>query len=134
MLNSQAITSKPKQLFLLDGVGACLTAFLLVVVVARFDDFFGMPRGVVFCLSGVASVFAVCSLGSYFFVNDAWRLFLKRIAIANLLYCCLTLGLTVAYWQRLTGWGISYFLLEIVVVSSLAAVELKAVELMKTAP
>lgn len=48
---------------------------------------------------------------------------MKIIATANLLYCCLTAGLIVVYYQELTVWGLTYFVLEMAVIVVLAAIE-----------
>ena len=42
------LSSSPKKIFLLDGLGAALSAFFLGVILVRFETFFGMqdfPQG-----------------------------------------------------------------------------------------
>ncbi|AQG79762.1 hypothetical protein [Spirosoma montaniterrae] len=58
-------------------------------------------------------------------VKQSWKPYLRLIAIANLLYCGLTAGLMIYFYQRLTVWGLAYFVAEIIVVAGLALVELK---------
>ena len=116
---------KPNRLFLLDGLGACLTVCLLLAIVAPYEAVFGMPRLVVHRLSAVATLLAVYSLGCYWLVGTRWRTYLSGIAMANLLYCCLTFGSMLFYRQHLTGWGIGYFLLGIGIIAGLAATEWK---------
>ena len=61
----------------------------------------------------------------YVLLNEHWKPYLKMIAFANLLYCCLTIGL-VLYWNKaLTNLGLLYFLSEVGIVITLALVELK---------
>ena len=48
---------------------------------------------------------------------------MRVIAVVNLLYCCVTLGLVYAYREVVTDWGVLYFVLEVVVVASLATLE-----------
>lgn len=55
-------------------------------------------------------------------------MFLKAIMVANLLYCCLTLGLIIYYYSVLTVIGITYFLAEIAVVVGLARLELQILQ------
>ena len=115
----------PKKLFLLDGLGACLTAFLLGIVLTAFNEYFGMPQKTLNILALIALAFAAYSISCYFFIGSNWRLFLKIIAAANLLYCCLTTALVIYFYPQLTILGVSYFLLEIVVVCGLVFVELR---------
>jgi len=121
------IISNPKRLFLIDSLGAMLTAFSLGVVLTRFEHIFGMPRSVLYVLSLVACGFAVYSFCCYLFFNKNWRPFLTAIAIANLLYCCVTFVLVFYLGEKLTALGVGYFLLEIIVIVILVMIELKAV-------
>lgn len=124
ILNKLAASSK--RLFLIDSLGAALTVFFLVAVLARFEAYFGMPGKVLYFLALLAGVYAVYSASCYYFVKGRWRPFLRVIAIANLFYCCLTLGFMFAFYQRLSLLGLVYFLLEILLVVCLASIELKA--------
>lgn len=121
------MTLAPKRLFLMDGLGGMLSAFLLGVVLPRFETAFGMPRKVLYSLSGLACVYAVCSLLSCWRIKDNWRPYMRGIVIANLLYCCLTIGLVIYHRQEITKLGLLYFLLEIAVILGLAIMELKTV-------
>jgi hypothetical protein len=118
-------TLNPKKLFLLDGLGACLTAFLLGIVLTAFNEYFGMPQKTLNVLALIALGFAFYSFFCFFFIGSTWRFFLKIIAAANLLYCCLTTVLVIYFYPQLTVFGVIYFLLEIVVVCGLVFVELR---------
>lgn len=119
------LTLNPKRLFLIDSIGAFLTAFILFAILRTFNEYFGMPPIILTYLSVIALLFCLYSMTCFFLLNDNWRPFLRIISIANLLYCCLTLGLIIYYFQLLTVLGIIYFLAEIIVVCSLVFVELK---------
>jgi len=121
------ITSNPKQLFLIDSLGAVLTAFSLGVILTRFEHIFGMPRSILYILSLVACGFAVYSFCCYLFINKNWRPFLTVIAIANLMYCCVTFALIIYLWEELTIWGVGYFLAEIIVIIILVSIEFQAI-------
>jgi peptidoglycan/LPS O-acetylase OafA/YrhL len=123
MLNK--ITSNPKLLFLIDGVGALLSAFLLGVVLASAETTFGMPRKTLYFLAALACLFALYSFWNHVRFNENWRPQLRGIAIANLLYCGLTAAFVIYFRQELTKWGLTYFLLEMVVVLCLVAIEFK---------
>ena len=118
-------TLQPKTLFLIDGLGALVTAFFLFVILRTYNVYFGMPQNTLTYLSLIAIVFCLYSITCYFFLKDNWRPFLKTISMANLLYCCLTMGLVIYYYPSLTILGVSYFLAEIIVVFVVVFVELK---------
>lgn len=119
-----------KKLFLLDGLGATLTALLLSQVLGRYESLFGMPREILFTLAGIACSFAVYSLLCYLFLNQNWQPFLKGIAIANTSYCVITLCLLVYQNDSLTFWGFAYFSGEIIVILILARAEFKSAKKM----
>ena len=120
------ITSNPKKLFLIDGIGGVLTAFFLGVVLPAFEDSFGMPITILYYLSSIACVYAIYSISCYILLANNWRPYLKAIAFANLLYCCVTIVLVYYFYEKLTIWGLTYFVLELMVISSLIIIERKA--------
>jgi len=120
------LTLKPKYLFLVDSLGALTTAFILFAILRTFNDYFGIPKITLTYLSLIAVVFFLYSISCFFLLKDSWKPFLRTISIANLLYCCLTMGLIVYNFQSLTILGITYFLTEIIVVCGLVFIELKA--------
>lgn len=121
LLKKFALT--PRKLFLIDGLGASLTALLLSQVVARFESAFGMPRQVVYGLAGLAAVFAVYSITCHLRLKNRWRPYLRGIATANLLYCALSLGCCIYFRETLTVLGWAYFTGEILIVLALVRVE-----------
>jgi hypothetical protein len=125
--NIQSFQSNPKRLFLIDGLGALLTAVLLSEVLARFENWFGMPLKTLYFLAFLALVCAIYSLSCYFWAVRNEGFFLKGIAIANLMYCCLTIGLVIALRSTLTLLGITYFVGEVGVISVLLFIELTVI-------
>ncbi len=120
---------KPKVLFLADGIGGLVTAFFLGIILARYENVFGMPRKVLYPLSLIACVYAVYSLCCFLYLKNDWRHYLKTIAIANLIYVCLSAGLVIYFYPGITILGVSYFLLEILVISTLVFIEFKTVRM-----
>lgn len=116
---------KYRQLFLLDGSGAILSAFLIGVVLVMYQFAIGMPIWELKILALMACGFAVHSLYSYFRVTTRWRFHLKIVAINNLLYCCLTAVFVIYFCKELTLLGILYFVLEMALVIGLAYWEYK---------
>jgi hypothetical protein len=117
---------KIKTLFLIDGLGALLSAFFLFAVLGTFSEYFGMSPTILIRLSAIAMIFALYSMTCFFFLKDNWKPFLRIICAANLLYSCLTISLVIYFYKNLTLLGIAYFLAEIIVILGLVFVELKA--------
>lgn len=115
---------KPKILFLIDGIGALVTAFSLFVILRTFHEYFGMPKVTLNYLSIVAAIFCFYSSSCFFLLKNNWQPFLRIIGVANLLYCCVTMCLMIYYYDRLTILGITYFLTEIIIVCAVAFMEL----------
>lgn len=115
-----------KTVFLVDGLGALLTATLLMAIVCPFNVHFGMPPEFLPLLSITALAFAAYSLSCYLF--NASKKFLLPIILANLTYCLLTLSLAIYFWHHLTFLGITYFLGEILIVIALISLELKTLK------
>jgi hypothetical protein len=114
---------KPKTIFLVDGLGALGTASLLLLVLIKFQKYFGMPSETLSLLSIIAFTFTAYSILCFLFLKKNWGMFLKAIMIANLFYCCLTTGLLIHYRSLLTNMGLTYFIAEIVVIGGLLFVE-----------
>ncbi|MEW7277524.1 hypothetical protein ABW636_02895 [Aquimarina sp. 2201CG1-2-11] len=114
-----------KKLFLIDGVGALLSTLMLGVVLVNFNDFFGMPKYILYYLAGIAGVFSIYSFTCFFRKIKKWRLYLIFIATANLLYGFLTLGLVIYLNQKLTLFGKTYFVIELIVLLILVRMEFK---------
>lgn len=115
----------PKKLFLIDCLGALISAFLLGVVLVLFEEFIGMPKEVLYYLALIACIFAVYSFFCYFHFPNNWQPFMKAIAIANLLYCLTTIGLVIYFYSQLTTLGAMYFLGELAIIIALISLELK---------
>jgi hypothetical protein len=116
----------PGKLLLIDGAGALLSAFLLGVVLVKFENIFGMPLKALCFLSTIACIFAAYSFTSYLLIKKNRKPYLKIIAFANLMYCCLTLGLIFYYNNELTNWGLLCFLCELAVIMILVIIELRS--------
>lgn len=117
----------PKRVFLIDSLGAFLTAILLITMLAQFENYFGMPQRVVYFLSLVACLYAIYSICCYFFADSNWILYLKIIMIANLAYGLLTISFVIFYFQQLTIIGLIYFIVELIVMAVLILVESRTI-------
>jgi len=85
-----------------------------------------MPKNVLYLLACLPIFFTIYSFSCYFFLKRNWSLFLKGIAILNLLYCFLTIGLLFFYDHNLTFLGWMYFIVKLIILSILITIEFKA--------
>ncbi len=114
-----------KTIFLIDSMGALLSAILLGLVLPMFEDAFGMPSNVLYVLSGIASLLFVYSFTCFAIKPASATAALKIIGVANICYCILSIALIIYFYRQLTVFGLTYFILEKIVVLFFAAVELK---------
>ena len=99
----EKIDLEPKRIFLIDGLGAILSAILLGVVLVRWERFFGIPSSTLYFLAILPIFFAIYDFLSYRKDSINIGSFLKGIAIMNFLYCCLSIG--VAFYHTITIFG-----------------------------
>jgi hypothetical protein len=122
------LTQSGKLLFLLDGTGALLSTFSLGVVLRQMEPVFGMPGEPLTLLTLIAAAFACYSWSCYFLVKDKWPAYLQVIMVANALYALLSLSLVCLYFEALTALGVTYFVLELIVLAAVVYVEYRAVQ------
>jgi hypothetical protein len=117
------LARSPQRLFLIDGIGAIISASLLLLVRSLFPSFFHIPQETIYTLAGIAYLFAAYSI--FFSQKKAtkWPLFLQLIATANALYCLATLILVFIYFSHLSLLEILYFLIEIIIILTLVYIE-----------
>jgi hypothetical protein len=120
------LLKNPKQIFLIDALGALMTCTLLLVIQTKLNSYFGMPPKTLFILAIIAFIFFAYSISCFFlFTSINWKRFLKIIATANVIYCGLTFVLLISNFSITTPIDWIYFLGEISLVSSLVAVEIR---------
>ena len=113
-----------RTLFLIDGFGAMVSAFMLGFVLMNNQPLIGMPVEVLQILASIPCVFAMYSFAGRFIIKGRVEPYLKWIAIANLMYCLTTAGLVLLFLSEMTALGIAYFIVEIIVVVYLSRAEL----------
>lgn len=111
----------------MDAVGAFLSASFLMAMV-RFNAYVGMPPKALAVLSAIAVSFCIYSTLCFFLVKTRPKPFLRIIITANALYGCLTTGLLFVHYAQLTALGLTYFVLEIIVISIIVFIEIKATQ------
>lgn len=104
-------------------MGALLSAIFLGFVLPTIPSYVGMPEAVLRALAGLALMLALYSLSCYRFADHSQPRWLRLVMGCNLAYCALTAGLVVIHWEQLTALGVAYFVIEMLIIVTLVAVE-----------
>ena len=72
-------SSNPKKLFLIDGLGALVSAFFLGVVLVRLESFFGIPPFILYFLAFLPCLFAAYDFFCYLKVKEHIGYFRSRL-------------------------------------------------------
>lgn len=128
MSNQIFVKKKLPTLFLIDAGGALLS-LLLLLVVYRYQDFFGIPRSILPPLFILAFICLFFSISSYFSNPVKWKTLLRIIALLNSSYCLLLIVQLTKNFSILTVYGQIYFVAEILVLFFLIGNELYQAEI-----
>lgn len=115
----------PKHLFLIDGIGAILSACLLGIIIPQLEPYFGIPQNTLYFLAIFPILFAAYDLFSYWKIEQNIYLNLKGIAGLNAGYCLISIGVIVSHFNSITRLGFIYLILEIIIILFLVALEWK---------
>ena len=119
----KSFTLNPKKLFLIDGLGAVLSAFLLGIVLVKFESIIGIPPSTLYFLAVFPLLFAIYDFYCYRKKHNNLKSFLEGIAVANLLYCCFSVGVTLYHLKTITYLGWIYILAETLIILILLSFE-----------
>lgn len=119
------LAKDPHRLFLIDGLGALLSVFLLGYVLVQLQEIVGMPVRTLYILASIPILFAIYDFICYTKLSADLSQFLRYIAFANIVYCLFSLVMLVNHKESLTFLGMSYFIIEILIVLVLAYIELR---------
>ncbi len=126
------LTILPKLLFLIDSFGAFFTSFFLFVLSRNFNEYLGMPTRILISLSVIATCFCIYSMACFLFLKENWTPFISIISIANLIYCILTIGFLIYYFNQIKNLELTYFLTEITIIFALVYIEINVAKKLKT--
>ena len=118
-------TDHPSRLFLLDGIGATLSAALLLLLHFVFQVTNGLPPLIVYALGAAALFLSAYSLTCSWLLRRCHARYLRVIALLNGTYLLTVCILLVLYCSRLHPILIICFILESVVLGFLIYLELK---------
>ncbi|SEB36809.1 hypothetical protein SAMN04489761_0196 [Tenacibaculum sp. MAR_2009_124] len=123
---SKKIKKLPKTLFLIDGIGALCSAFFLGFIFTYFNALVGIPIPSLYLLASFPCFYIL--LDVYFYCNSDKNInnHLRIIAFLNFLYCIISLILVIKHREKTTYLGWAYILLELMLISILIFLELKA--------
>lgn len=119
----QYFTNNPKQLFLLDAIGAFITATFIGIVMKNNIDTFGLPNEIAFICVIIATSFFCYSGLCYLLLKKNWQLMLAIIAIGNSLYIGLTTYFLFTLYSQLTSFGKLYLISEILTIVMVVTIE-----------
>ncbi|HWI19980.1 MAG TPA: hypothetical protein VNT81_19640 [Vicinamibacterales bacterium] len=122
---TERLAQQPRTLFLVDGVGALVTAVLIGIVLPGLGEHIGMPGPVLRALALTGAICAAYSLTCAAVQPKRWPRYLQVIAIANAGYCLVTAALLIRFAAALHVLDWLYFVGEIAVVGALVTLELR---------
>jgi len=127
MLDSLAekLSTQPRRVFLMDGLGAVISALALGVGLPAIQPLIGMPREVLLFLAAIPAGFAIYSFGCAARLPVKWPNWLRGIAMLNAAYAGLSVALLAAHAAQIQPLGWAYFVGEILLLSGLAPLEWK---------
>lgn len=111
-----------KNIFLLDGIGAVLSACFTGLILIRYSLFLGISVSMLQTLSLLPAAYAFYSLSCYFFTTKTKAWMLLTIICANLFYCLVSLGV-ILLRERITWRGQLLLAAEIIVVLLVVLIE-----------
>lgn len=127
MINLHTIISyfvkNPKTIFLFDSIGAFISAFCLLIISRFYSNYFGINPSTLQLLIILPIVFCIYSACCYLLIKRSYKPFILIIAIANFLYCLITLVLMFTLYSELTILGLSYFVVELMIIGIIIYLE-----------
>ena len=118
------LIQSPKKLFLIDGVGALVSAFLLGLVLVELDSIFNIPHRTLYLLALFPCVFAVYDIVCYLVLKNKIGLFLKIIALMNLGYCFISILLAFYHLEIISIFAWIYIIMEVFLIFGLIALQI----------
>lgn len=116
-----------KNIFLLDAIGAMLSAVFTGVILPNYSDLIGLRKELLYGLAFLPVVYAIYSFSCFQFVKTIKPMMIIYIISANLLYCAISLSL-ILFCKDLTSIGNYLLLLEIFVVIVVVKIELNVLK------
>lgn len=123
MPRSPQIRYKSIRIFLIDALGALISALMLGLVLPLYPATFGMSAKTLYILALVPLCFVIYDLMVYFIHPSSASLYLRGIAIMNLSYCALSLIVAWQHNEELSALAWAYFIGEVMIIIFLSSLE-----------
>ncbi len=123
---------KPKSLFFVDGIGAFYTASMLLIFKHIFINYIGLPTILFDYLAIMACCMGLFSMTVNMFVKKDLYKYLRAIAIVNLIYCTITIGILILNYKQVMIWEVAYFVIEVLVVFPLILIEIRVCQILSS--
>lgn len=117
------LRAQPRNIFLLDGLGAALSALFLLGILAQVPEYVGLSKNILLTLGGVACLLCTYSFACFLFLTKKRPVLLGITIMANTLYAALTLSLLMYLRQMISFLGIYYFISELIVLGIIIKLE-----------
>lgn len=111
-----------KNIFLLDGIGALVSAAGAGVILPIFQDWIGLSARTLNILAMVAAVFAIYSLSCFFLIKNIKPVMLAAIMLANSIYGLATCAIAF-FLADILIWGKIYLMGEALVLVAVVWLE-----------
>lgn len=118
----------PQKIFLIDFLGALISALFLGLVLPRFQSYIGMPLSILYWMAAFAVILALYGITAYILSRASWKSFLKVLILGNSSYLIFSLICLIHYRSLITPLGWIYFFLEKVVLVILLRIESKQIQ------
>jgi hypothetical protein len=115
--------AQPRNIFLIDGIGAALSALFLLGILAQFPEYVGLSKNIFLALGAIACLLCTYSFACFFFSTKKRPALLGVTIAANTLYAALTLSLLLYFGQMISFLGMYYFISELIVLGILIKLE-----------
>ena len=120
------LVSNKRKLFLIDGMGALVSALVIGGVMTRLPEWFGLPHFILHSLALVAFALAFYGFMNALGLFGQHRVLLWATFMGNCFYIVFTGLLLVMFARSLKPLDFAYFIGEMAIVAVLAAVEYRA--------
>tara|TARA_B100000745_G_scaffold290434_1_gene229365 strand:+ start:216 stop:626 length:411 start_codon:yes stop_codon:yes gene_type:complete len=127
----QQLVQNPKKIFLVDAIGALITAIFMLYILSPLQAHIGMPLQIITGFGIAALGLFAYSIFCHLQIKTLWRPFLFGVIALNSTYVVVSIILVLMYINDLTTLGIIYFIIEILIIIGLITIEYRTFKHLK---
>lgn len=124
--NIGQLTKSPRQMLLLDGVGALVSSASAWLMFLN-PHWVGLPTDSLFKMAIAASLFSIYSLCAFRFASSKISVWLGVICTLNGFYACAAIYLMSYFIFEITLFGLLYFSIELLVLLAVITLEIATI-------